>query len=428
MLAFDPFALDRSLAGYAARHRRFRRALKQGTARDHVFELLPEELSRDTARELDVLGETDPFAAAAARWMHFLLDEHALIEVRRAVTRAERERAHAIEAPERGMWSIAGMVERALFDAARRKDWLATLAACAPELGARRIELFELSSERGRPSFAGAELTLSAAREFLSLSADAFSELGAGSLAKFVELGLGSDVPGNFPGTLSPRRLSDFFHEGRWLHGLAPELEPLPRVAGASSSLRGLFSFGAALHDAGAKAGPFVLAHEPCGLRRRTFGHLLSLLPFHSSFAERRLDIGRGRVSGYRRALARVFLLGARLHVGRALLASAAPHGGAAYRRCFEEQLPLALGFELPPRLAGALLVDEDGLRSLAALFTAAERDRDLTERHDEDWFRNPRCIEELRADLESPPPLEPAAPVLGAGAKTLASAITEAI
>jgi hypothetical protein len=34
----------------------------------------------------------------------------------------------------------------------------------------------------------------------------------------------------------------------------------------------------------------------------------------------------------------------------------------------------------------------------------AAESDRRLSDAHDEDWFRNPRAIEQLRAEAMQPP------------------------
>nr|MDQ2644439.1 hypothetical protein [Myxococcota bacterium] len=103
----------------------------------------------------------------------------------------------------------------------------------------------------------------------------------------------------------------------------------------------------------------------------------------------------------------------------------AAAEGASAYRRAFAEQLPELLGFEIPPRLAGVVFANEQAPRGLAALFQAVERDRVLTERHDEDWFRNPRAIEELRGDFESVPEPEPDAAALESGGRRLAALLT---
>ncbi len=61
----------------------------------------------------------------------------------------------------------------------------------------------------------------------------------------------------------------------------------------------------------------------------------------------------------------------------------------------------------VPPRLAGVVFADEQAPRKLAALFEAVALDRALTDRHDEDWFRNPRALEELRGEIEGLPELD---------------------
>jgi hypothetical protein len=144
----------------------------------------------------------------------------------------------------------------------------------------------------------------------------------------------------------------------------------------------------------------------------------------HASFAGRRLEIGRGRFENYRRGVALVVSLGARATILRARLSNLVSAGVGAYRRGFEEQLLAVFGFELSPRLAGVLFVHEAGGHELAALFSAVSRDHALTERYDEDWFRNPRCLEELRGEIESVPEREPAPDVIRDGAERLARAL----
>ena len=66
----------------------------------------------------------------------------------------------------------------------------------------------------------------------------------------------------------------------------------------------------------------------------------------------------------------------------------------------FEELSQRCLGEPLPPRAAGSLfrLHADDGQR-FAGLLLAAELADTLTRTHDDDWFRNPRAAEELRAE-----------------------------
>ncbi len=428
----DPFALDRSLAAYARLERRFRVALTEGTAEDHAFEVLPPGFSKERLRELR-RDPADAFEKAAARWMARLLLEHALITERSAVAQAFLRDARPVDEPDQGPFTVAELFERALSDAPRRAGWLDALAAQGGEVGARRIALLEALTLNARELGADSALApepagvvRDAGAAFMAATRDARRELGMRSLAEWIALGLGTDALGDWPVSLNASRLGEWFREGRLLDGLSPELGATPRMLGSSSGLRALSRFGRAVHDAGASSRrPFVIARDPYALRSKSHGALFSLLPFHASFAERRLGVGRGRFSEFSRGLGRVLLLSACSEALRAELAFAAAEGASAYRRAFAEQLPELLGFEIPPRLAGVVFANEQAPRQLAALFQAVERDRVLTERHDEDWFRNPRAIEELRGDFESVPEPEPDAAALESGGRRLAALLT---
>lgn len=427
----DPFALDRSLAAYARLERRFRVALAEGTAEDHAFEVLPPGFSKERLRELG-RDQADAFEKAAARWMARLLLEHALITERSALAQAYLRDARPVDKPDQGPFTVAELFGRSLSDAPRRAGWLDALAAQGGEVGARRIALLEALTLNARELGADSALAVEPApvvREagaaFMAATRDALRELGMRSLAEWIALGLGTDALGDWPVSLNASRLGEWFREGRWLDGLSPELGRTPPMLGSSSGLRALRGFGRAFHDAGASPRrPFALARDPYGLRSRRYGALFALLPFHGSFAERKLGVGRGRFSEYRRALGRVLLLSAYSAVARAELAFAALEGSAAYRRAFAEQLPELLGFEVPPRLAGVVFVDEQAPRELAALFEAVAHDHTLTERHDEDWFRNPRAIEELRGDIEALPELEVNASAVERGGRLLSGSL----
>jgi hypothetical protein len=56
----------------------------------------------------------------------------------------------------------------------------------------------------------------------------------------------------------------------------------------------------------------------------------------------------------------------------------------------------------------------------LAGVFLAATRAAQLAEEHDEDWFRNPRAIEQLRAEARVPPATTCTTDSLRAGALCL--------
>ena len=76
-----------------------------------------------------------------------------------------------------------------------------------------------------------------------------------------------------------------------------------------------------------------------------------------------------------------------------------------AFREAFAELTESDLGLSLPENIAGALFTlgieDEQALLGRLTAWTRAEQ---LIEAHDEDWFRNPRAIDQLRAEAQLPP------------------------
>jgi hypothetical protein len=54
----------------------------------------------------------------------------------------------------------------------------------------------------------------------------------------------------------------------------------------------------------------------------------------------------------------------------------------------------------------------------------AASRGHELADEHDEDWFRNPRAIEQLRAETRTPAVTTCSTEALDAGAATLQRAL----
>jgi hypothetical protein len=80
-----------------------------------------------------------------------------------------------------------------------------------------------------------------------------------------------------------------------------------------------------------------------------------------------------------------------------------------------------ALGFELPFELAGVFVrVRPRDSQRFAGALLAAERYERLVRTHDEDWFRNPRAIAELRAELGEPAAEHADAQTLNAGMSAL--------
>jgi hypothetical protein len=182
--------------------------------------------------------------------------------------------------------------------------------------------------------------------------------------------------------------------------------------------LLGLTELGRALSDAASALGsPFVLARDVFDLRRHELGALLGSIPLATAFATRQLNLSPNRVNDQRRALARAALLDARVGALRVLLRELLLSGPAAARRELAELSHAALGFELPLTALGALIrVRPRDSQRFAGALLAASRQQALVEVHDEDWFRNPRAVRELRAGLSEPRPSELDTEALSAG------------
>jgi len=435
MLELDPYRLDRTLRDWAGQQARFDLALRtNGDAVEHAFELVPRSVDDELYRTLVEKSALDPLAEPAARWLAFLLVEHASLEATRRLHRRERLERRAIELPERGELAYREVLSRALLDPGRRAAWLGALRELGPDVADARFRLWEQKSERWAelrraplPLEDGARVQ-AAVERFVTGTEDAYAAIRVSDLAALIDRAVGRDVRANFPARLTTRGIAELFPEGSFLDGLDFRLERPPEPAGASSFLRALAGFGSAWHDAGAsRTRPFVLSRDPLGRRSATFGALFALLPLEPSFAERRLQVGRSFWVDYRRALAEVVLLGAREASLRALLALSAFDGRSRYLAAFEELTQRLLGLELPSGLE-ALFADERGVIQAAALLGAAARLRGLRETHDEDWFRNPRAVEELRAELESREPTTLPEAELDAGANELAGVLSRAL
>jgi hypothetical protein len=411
MLLLDPLQLDRSLERFARLSVRFRQALRTGDASEHAFELRPRELGDEQLEELTHALERDTLARPLAQWTHELLVRHACIEKERAVAHARFRDAEPFDDPARGRFTPQALLENALSDFPRRSAWLGAFAHHTSRLVSARFELWEAREQalesfpEAAPSPAQSALISNAASVLLDSSRDAALSLGVRSFEQWLTIAIGADAVGDYPTRLNARSLVDLLGERAWLHGLEPELGGVPTMLGSSSVLRGLSQLGKALHVAAARERrPFVVHQDPFERRALLFGALFGLLPLSRPFAERRLSVARARFADHERSLGRVVLLGARALALRALLAERESRGERSYREAFAEQTSRCFDFELPPPFAGALFVRRRAREELAAFLLAVVESAELAERHDEDWFRNPRAIAELRARLESPP------------------------
>jgi hypothetical protein len=236
------------------------------------------------------------------------------------------------------------------------------------------------------------------------------------------------DVDAGWPAHLNPSSLTDLFRDTRLLEAL--ELDPgrLPKAIAPASFMRALARLGAAVLVASApRDQPFCIAHDAYGLQRFRYGALLGTLPLSAAFAMRRLGASRELARRATRAAAMTVLLESRIAALRVLLGEAALRGPGALRDAYSEGVYRCLGIELPDTAAGAFIkLRMDDAQRFCGLFLAIQSSHRLRDAHDEDWFRNPRAIDQLRSEAALPPEIAVPREQLDAALVTTESALRE--
>ncbi len=435
----DPLAVDRAIARAARAWRAWRRRLRQGHGVDEDPFALDRAVTGRTAYEAVArLPEWDPLRQPLQRWIHRLLEQRVDRDALLLCEFARRGELHVVDAPEYTRASLAELLARALDDAPRRAAWLAAFVARAGTLAAREAELCERRQEiahrLGLDSPDAIELPSSSvadsARGFITATDDMATDFKRAELAAFVDLSLGAEASEGWPARLAPRTLLDLLHGSPLLDRVQLDPGTLPRAVAPASFLRALARLGAAWEDALAPANqPFVIAFDPYGLRRRTTGALLAGLPLSPAFLGRQLSLGKQQVRDHGRVLARVALLATRAAALRVILRAPALAGHKAFTEAFEQGAHETFGLSLDGGLAGALfrLHRDDGQR-FAGILLAAARNQALRGEHDEDWYRNPRAVDQLRSEAALSPVTTCTSEALDAGATALSARLLEAL
>ncbi len=406
MLA-DPFGIDQRLRDDARKLVAFRRALRRGVPEDHVFEAVDRATTRELVLELREAGETDPTAPALLRWAYRIHLERSLVKSSLAIARALRQEPHPLERPEQCQLTLRAILERVIErERAPRALFVSALFEHGQKLGALRLVRWEEHAEVvSRLGFEGGDAlelpgsaVLDVARRFLTETDAAFDALGARTLDELVALAVGADSRAAWPARLTTRSLVELIGDPRFFSHVTLDLGELGGRHGASSFLRGFAALGGAWRAALApETLPFSVARDAFGLERATAAGLFASMPFAAAFAQRALGLSRDGVRDHQRVLARVALVGLREAALRVLLRAPALAGPTAYRAAFVEETARALGVEVPDAAAGVLFTPELGdAQRFAGWLLAAERAERLQREHDEDWYRNPRAVDEL--------------------------------
>ncbi len=419
-------ALDRAVARADAATRRWGRRLRAdvGAARSMDPFAGVRETSTRTMYVALATYPDDPLAPGLARWVRRLaLTRIAGGEIE-AAAQARAALVVQVEHPEATTTSAGEVVRRVLGERAvgHREAWLSALGASrvAADVLSAEVKLDETLDEIGQrlgpgpePTFAEPGAVQAAASAWLRATADLASDrLGvAGSPAALVDLLLARRVPGSWPSRLDARRLAELIDDGQLLHGVEPDLGPLPPALGATSVARALARFGAAWsRAAGPRGALFSLARDPSDLRHLTRGALFASLVAHGPFVRERFGLSRDDARDAVRSVALAFVGSLRLEASRA-------HARASRPRDAADALHDAWRVPVDERAVGAFpRVERRAPTRLVAAWLALDDARALISTFDDDWYRNPRALRALREREGTP---SPPAPLLDADALT---------
>jgi hypothetical protein len=410
-----PLELDRELSRAFDGWRAWRQRLEiTPQFEDTPLERFRPHTSRRTFQRLGLLPDDDPLRDSLRRWVYRLGEQRVNQGALTQVALSRYVERHALSTPAAGDFSLSQMFERSLGERGRRAPWLTMFVQHATECSSHVVTLFQRRAEFARRLGLESPLAIEASTDDASETAtrlavrlrERVAEPELGSAQGWLDAALGEDVRATWPARLNGPRLLDFFRDSDLFRGLELRPRPLPSAVGAASFLLGFGRLGSAWFDAQTPTDqPFCIARDPYRLDEHTASYLFALLPLNPTFLARRLDVGRDSMVDIRRRLAQIWALELSATALRVRLRSAAFHGEVRLRETFEELCELDLGVRLPQSLAGAFfrLRSEDEQRFLGLLL-AAEREQRLIDAHDEDWFRNPRAIEQLRAEAKLPP------------------------
>lgn len=379
----------------------------------------------------DLRALSDPMAPALVGWVEHLTVRRVAAEAEVELARARHERSSNLVLERvtkvSSVEALRGLLHAESPEVARRH--LAAWREAQPSIRSARRHLFEIEDEvLARlgvevPALHGlGDRTLETAlvaesRAFLKRTHDlALDELkrrvGGDAHPLAIDRRLAPDATEGWPTRLAPRFVLDVF--GRWIDDVRLPAFTVPDAVGGASFARAFAGFGGALRRAFTPRGlPFSLRERPAGDVSVRFGTLFASLLATVPFGVRRLGLARGVADRQARAFAVSFLLHARHRFAKIARAAG------------DDEDELANDVFGDP--SAAPLLDRepgDAVHALALLSTAPLA-AELRDRHDEDWFENPRAVVDVRSRCAVP---EPPPVVVDGAATTLGKAFERAL
>ncbi len=379
----------------------------------------------------------DPVARAIASWLDVMVIERAVWEDRLRVE-AAWELPHRVSGLEAEV-SMRALRRQILREPNRERRGALSrgFASACQGVSDRAVPPLVWRLEREREAYLrvdgepveGELLAVRGARGLLDATRDLVEGVAPG-LFEHACAALGGDANEGWPARLTTRWLGDVFKGTGLGKGLDVALGRPPEAWGASSFARALGALGAAVLEAARpRSVPFALHKRPRGHRQHARRALFAAVVAERPFATRVLGLGADRVRDHRRRTARALCLSLRFDALRVLAAEALLSGEAAGKERFSDLTERHVGAASEPALLGVVprLRPIDGPALVGGIWAVEDRAA-LVDRHDEDWFRNPRAIETLRHEDEGLPPPPPTAEQLDAALARLVASLEEAL
>ncbi len=446
-MRIEPLKLSRTLGATAPKVRAWRRGLKElrGFDKD-PFAVDRWATGLSCFQQVRELPEDDPLRPSLLRWIFALAEARINGQTLLAREWQLRGQTREVSAPTRGLWSVGAMRFQMLAEPKLRTAWIESMWAHSEPLSETVIHLWQRRAEIARrmdlDSFDSLIQPAAAPEEWASNwlreSSDLYHDVteGASDFTGWLGMALGSagqagpSVADVFPPRVSETWLLDPFRQTDLLKGLRIDPGELCHAVGPASFARGLARFGAAWAEAAAPQDqPFVVAHDPFGLRTSEYGALFAGLLVNPEFGKRALGLGSTKTAELRRVMSLLFLLETRALALRVVLRRAALDSESEFRDAFEALTRDELGISVPAHALGLTWsLRPDDMQRLAGIALATVRSRALREAHDEDWFRNPRAVDELRAEIAKPPQTECDAGEIANGFAALKSEFEDAL
>ncbi len=413
MFEHDPIQLSREIAQVAEDSFGWQLGLKDDAQDfDNPFEEARTLLSKTRFIELSEMPDADPMRRPLLRWVHKLLERRVNHAWLTQAARLRYQQKYPVKAAKATSATLHEMLLGTLTEQAAA--WYSALEEHAVELSAAEAMLWQrrqqIAVELGAESPDEWELPCAEsallADEWLDDFRAELEEFERGRVVDSSAMGLGIGAELGLPARLNPQAISDWFRGTRLLDDLKIRTWPLPQPLSPSSYMRALDELGAEFAYASAPRNqPFVIAHDPQRFTDYTHGACFALLLLNPAFLRVRLDVGRDSSRDTLRAFARCALLEIARRALKVQLRGPALQGEKPFRQHFTELVGYRLGADVSPSLAGVWLrLSNDDAQRFFAVALAARRVASLVEAHDEDWFRNPRAIEQLRSEAELPP------------------------